>query len=136
MFKQRLAPGLLHKGCPGVKHKVSPGVKHEVSNGVRIHCLIRCPESWDSFLAIPIKIPKLYDQKRSGLRNGPDCRRNKKKQEEIASWDDEKIRLQEARRKRGIFDVSSEDAAYFKVISDSRAKLERCVAAAMSHSQR
>ena len=40
-------------------------------------------------------------------------------QEDIAAWDEEEIRLQEARRKRGIFDVSSEDTEHLKVICDA-----------------
>ena len=50
----------------------------------------------------------------------------KQKQEEVTGWDDEKIRLQEVRRKRGIFCVSSEYTEYHKVISEARAKLEKC----------
>ena len=51
----------------------------------------------------------------------------KKQQQKIAAWDDERIRLQEARRKSGIFDVSSEDTEFLKVISEDRAKFEKCV---------
>ena len=36
-------------------------------------------------------------------------------------------RLQEARRKRGIFDVSSEDTEHHKAISQARTKIENCV---------
>ena len=50
----------------------------------------------------------------------------KQKQEEIANWDEEKTSLQHARRRKGIFDVSSEDTEYLKVISEARATLEKC----------
>ena len=36
------------------------------------------------------------------------------KQEEITAWDDAEIRLQEAQRKGGIFDVSSEDTEHLQ----------------------
>ena len=56
----------------------------------------------------------------------------KQEPEEIAAWDEEKIRLQEeARRKRGVFDVSSKDPANLKVISEARTKLERCAVPSM-----
>ena len=51
----------------------------------------------------------------------------KQKKEEIATWDEEKTRLQHACRKRGNIDVSSEDTEHLKVISEGRVKLEKCV---------
>ena len=48
---------------------------------------------------------------RSGPGDGPDYP-NQQKQQEIAVWDDEKTRLREGRRKRRVFDVTSEDAEY------------------------
>ena len=55
----------------------------------------------------------------------------KPRPDEIAAWDDEQTRLQEVRRKRGNFDVPSEDIEYLKVISEARAKLERYVVPSM-----
>ena len=58
---------------------------------------------------------KIPDFIRSGPKKGPDFQEHK----ETAACDDVKIRMQHARRKRGIFDVSSEDTAHTKVISRS-----------------
>ena len=58
-------------------------------------------------------------------------KKKKKKQEEIAAWDEEETRLQEARRKREIFRILSEAEEYLKVISDARAKLEKCMVPSM-----
>ena len=49
----------------------------------------------------------------------------KQKQEVAAAGDDEKTRLPEACRKKVIFDVSSQDTQYLKVISEARAKVEK-----------
>ena len=51
----------------------------------------------------------------------------KHKQEEI----EEETRQQNTSRRRGIFDVESEDAEHFKVISEARAKLVRGVVPSM-----
>ena len=61
------------------------------------------------------KFKQLHDQKRSGPQNGPDSI-EETKQEEMASWDEGKTRLQEARGKRGIFDVSSFSAVYSQIL--------------------
>ena len=54
------------------------------------------------------------------MNGGPTKVRNN-----MPAWDIEKTRLQEARRKRRIFDVSSEETEDLKVITEARAKLER-----------
>ena len=58
-----------------------------------------------------------YHTNGSGLARGMARTIKETKREETAAWDEEGIRLQEARRKGGLFDVTSEDAAYFKVWS-------------------
>ena len=45
----------------------------------------------------------------------------------IAAWDEAKTGFQEARRRRGNFDVPSEGTEYLKVISEARATLVKCV---------
>ena len=52
------------------------------------------------------------------------------KQKAISSWDDEKTGLQEARRQRGVFDVSPEDNEYLKV--DLRSSKTRKVRAPLN----
>ena len=52
---------------------------------------------------------------RSRPKNGPDCERRKN---EIGNRNEEKTRLQEFRRNRGIFEVSLEDTDYLEVVCE------------------
>ena len=53
------------------------------------------------------------------------------KQGRIAAWGGGEVGLRDSHRTRGIFDVSSEDTEYVKVISGARSKLEECVVLSM-----
>ena len=63
-----------------------------------------------------VDVPKsdgLHALIRAGPKNGPDEKNNSNK--EIAGWDEEPVRLQEAQRNRWISDVWPEDTEYLKV---------------------
>ena len=74
--------------------------------------------------------PRREQLRRSRLNNGP-YRQTHTEQEETAAWDEEKTRLHEACRKRGIFNASSGETKYLKLISEAGAKLKKCTVPSM-----
>ena len=94
--------------------------KHTPNDYWTAESKVATSEGWigtTRFKILSIKLPE--GGTRPGRRRGPDCQRNKKV-EDIANSDGEVTRLQEARRKRGFFEASSEDTDDLKVISQVR----------------
>ena len=68
---------------------------------------------------------------RSGPKNGPDFQRNTKSKRRLQAATKKRPYCKKLDDQRGIFDVSSEDTEYLKVIAEARAKLETCGGSSM-----